>query len=420
MRERITHMSKGTMAQKLLPAAVATLGACGLIAGQASAAAAHRRPMQVSAQQQLSMLTNKQVGSTVPQNGDTNPYGVAVVPFSSGKLVAGDILVANFNNSAGNAGAGTTIVEVDPHTGQTSLFYQGTKTVVGPVGVAINPLNDIVWVGDFGPANAGSVYDGAGANVDAISPAGSLLTTYNNQSTSTGILSGVWGLTASEVNGHVSFYWSNAGDGTTGTGGGTIWQLNPKAGVGGQPLASSYTLLGGGYGFANTPGTTATNTGGPEGMVYDPHNDTLYAADDVTNQIIAIKGVSTGSYNSTAIVSGGMLNSPQNITINPANGDLLVVNGAGNNDLLEYSPAGNLVATLNLQPNQGAGALFGLTATLTARHELAIYYTDDDTNTLWSLTGRVMVRGDQGQQGHGMMHGKHGHGHGHGKRAMSH
>lgn len=33
-----------------------------------------------------------QIASTVPTNGDLNPYGVAVIPISSGRLVAGDIL----------------------------------------------------------------------------------------------------------------------------------------------------------------------------------------------------------------------------------------------------------------------------------------------------------------------------------------
>jgi hypothetical protein len=39
---------------------------------------------------------------TVPANGDTNPYGVAFVPFGfpqGGPLNPGDILVSNFNNS---------------------------------------------------------------------------------------------------------------------------------------------------------------------------------------------------------------------------------------------------------------------------------------------------------------------------------
>src|SRR5215471_4398570 len=39
------------------------------------------------------------VSSTVPRNGDVNPYGVAVVQQSVGRLRAGDILISNFNDS---------------------------------------------------------------------------------------------------------------------------------------------------------------------------------------------------------------------------------------------------------------------------------------------------------------------------------
>jgi hypothetical protein len=45
--------------------------------------------------------------STVPGNGDVNPYGVAFVPkgvASGGKLHAGDVLVSNFNNSNNSQG----------------------------------------------------------------------------------------------------------------------------------------------------------------------------------------------------------------------------------------------------------------------------------------------------------------------------
>jgi hypothetical protein len=41
-----------------------------------------------------------QIASTVPVTGDVNPYGVAVVPASAGRLTAGDVLVSNFNDKA--------------------------------------------------------------------------------------------------------------------------------------------------------------------------------------------------------------------------------------------------------------------------------------------------------------------------------
>ncbi len=68
------------------------------------------------------------VGGTVPSNGDLNPYGIVTVSKTVGSLVAGNILISNFNNAGspptGNLqGTGTTIVQVTP-AGHLSLFAQ--------------------------------------------------------------------------------------------------------------------------------------------------------------------------------------------------------------------------------------------------------------------------------------------------------
>jgi hypothetical protein len=66
--------------------------------------------------------------STIPANGDLNPYGVAFVPPEfpdSSPLKPGDVLVSNFNSSGNTQGTGTTIVSISP-TGQQTLFFQGT------------------------------------------------------------------------------------------------------------------------------------------------------------------------------------------------------------------------------------------------------------------------------------------------------
>jgi hypothetical protein len=59
----------------------------------------------------------------VPGNGDVNPYGVAVVPRTEGRLRAGNVLVSNFNNAHNQQGTGTTIVEISPG-GKRTLFAQ--------------------------------------------------------------------------------------------------------------------------------------------------------------------------------------------------------------------------------------------------------------------------------------------------------
>ena len=54
--------------------------------------------------------------STVPANGDQNPYGVVFIPddfpIGAGPLKHGDILVSNFNNFKNLQGTGTTIVRI--------------------------------------------------------------------------------------------------------------------------------------------------------------------------------------------------------------------------------------------------------------------------------------------------------------------
>src|SRR5260370_13168303 len=70
-----------------------------------------------------------QTFSTVPANGDQNPYGVAFVPQDikpGGVLQPGDILVSNFNNSDNLQGTGTTIIRITP-SGERSVFFQGSK-----------------------------------------------------------------------------------------------------------------------------------------------------------------------------------------------------------------------------------------------------------------------------------------------------
>src|SRR5271165_1673197 len=97
------------------------------------------------------------VATTVPANGDQNPYGVAFAGpnFPSGGLLnPGDILVSNFNNSValGNLqGTGTTIVKINP-AGQTSLFFQGQSGL--GLSTALGVLNaGIVVVGNFPTTN---------------------------------------------------------------------------------------------------------------------------------------------------------------------------------------------------------------------------------------------------------------------------
>ena len=67
------------------------------------------------------------ISSTVPSNGDVNPYGLVRVANSVGLLREGHYLISNFNANTSLQpnlqGTGTTIVEVSPD-GKMTLFSQ--------------------------------------------------------------------------------------------------------------------------------------------------------------------------------------------------------------------------------------------------------------------------------------------------------
>ena len=78
------------------------------------------------------------IASTVPKNGDVNPYGLVVVPASVGRLVAGDALVSNFNNHRNLQGTGSTIVQIAP-SGSVSLWLLLDSRVVN-VPMSYHPI----------------------------------------------------------------------------------------------------------------------------------------------------------------------------------------------------------------------------------------------------------------------------------------
>src|ERR1035438_4934528 len=69
------------------------------------------------------------IASTVPGNGDINPYGIAIVPRSIGALVENSILISNFNNSNNLQGTGTTIDQISPQ-GHLTVFADITPASV--------------------------------------------------------------------------------------------------------------------------------------------------------------------------------------------------------------------------------------------------------------------------------------------------
>ena len=72
------------------------------------------------------------ITSTVPANGDVNPYGIVEVKQTAGNLQRGHILISNFNNRANQQGTGTTIMDVAPDGSITTFAEIDATKLPGP------------------------------------------------------------------------------------------------------------------------------------------------------------------------------------------------------------------------------------------------------------------------------------------------
>jgi hypothetical protein len=331
---------------------------------------------------QLHGLT--QVASTVPANGDVNPYGVAVVPASGGRLTAGDILVSNFNDKSNVQGTGTTLVEVSP-AGKTSVFANISALPAGqtcPGGIGLTTALGVLpggWV------VVGSLPTSHGGVLPALNPAGCLIV-LNDQGTVAETITnsdivGPWDLTVKASATSAEVFVSNALGGNTSTHDGvpvtgncTVVRLDLALSSGSPPKLVSSTVVGTGFPWrANKAALVLA----PTGLALSS-GGTLYVDDTMTDSVSAIPHALTRTSPVTAVGGtlsmGGALNAPLGMTIAP-NGDLIVVNGNDGN-AVEITPAGKQVATKTLIKN-GAGDLFGI---ITSGNRLII--ANDGTNAL--------------------------------------
>ncbi len=160
----------------------------------------------------FSVVTN--VASTVPANGDVNPYGITVVPQSGGRLVGGDTLVSNFNNSANLQGTGTTIVEVAPSGAVTTFAQLGAKppgACPGGVGLttalAVLPGGWVV-VGSLPTTDGTSATAEAGCLI-VLNDDGVPVETWSGNN-----INGPWDMTSVDVGGGAELFVANVLNGT--------------------------------------------------------------------------------------------------------------------------------------------------------------------------------------------------------------
>ncbi|MFJ4184040.1 hypothetical protein [Kitasatospora sp. NPDC089509] len=325
------------------------------------------------------------VASTVPANGDVNPYGTFTIRHSVGRLNRGNVLVSNFNNSTNLQGTGTTLVQVGPD-GTTSLFAQiDPAHLPGPCpgGIGLTTALTVLpggWVvvgslptldGTAATAQAGCllVLDSSGAVRETIAGDG---------------INGPWDMTAVSFGDRDELFVTNVLNGTVAGGGsvvnqGTVLRITLCRQGDEPPQRVATTRIGSGFGERSDPTALVV---GPTGVGLG-RDDTLFVADTVGNRITAIPDAlhRTGDTGTGAVVSsGGALNGPLGLAVAPG-GDVLTVN-AGDGNIVETTPTGEQVAVRTLDSSgtpPGAGALFGLAVDLDRN---AVYFVDDATNTL--------------------------------------
>jgi len=319
--------------------------------------------------------------STIPSsNGDLNPYGVAFVPAgfpSGGSIVAGDVLVSNFNASSNLEGTGTTIVSISP-TGTQTLF--ATSPLIGLTTALGVFSHGFVIVGNLPVSYPGGLSTPGQGSLQIFDRNGNLVTTLNDAS----LLDSPWDLTINDGGRTAQVFVSNLLSGT-------VTRLN-FAISGATVTLTSKTQIGSGFGHQIIPAIVGV---GPTGLAYDQASDVLYVASTADNEIFGIaeaaKRTTSAGTGFVVFADQSHLHGPLGLTLSP-NGHLITANGDGvnaggtQNDLVEFTKEGTLVATYQLDGGN-PGAAFGIAST-TCRGAIRFAAVDDDLNTLtiWTLS----------------------------------
>jgi hypothetical protein len=311
--------------------------------------------------------------STVPANGDLNPYGVAFVPigFPGGGVVhPGDILVSNFNNSTNAQGTGTTIVSVSPN-GQTSVFFQGTP----PLGLttALGVLKKgFVIVGNVPTTNGNNPQAGSLLVLDHT---GKVVATF----TDAALLDGPWDL-AIQDNGNSALVFVSC------VLNGTVTRLDLTLGSESVTL-NKETQIASGYLFA--PNAAALVVG-PTGLAYDPLADVLYVASTADNKIFAVTGAATATSSrgtgNVIFQDNTHLHGPLGLVLAPngnlisAQGDAINPDPAHPSEIVEFTKTGKFVTQFSI--DSAVGAAFGIAIAPVDTGAVDFAAVDDATNTL--------------------------------------
>jgi hypothetical protein len=326
----------------------------------------------------LKLLTKSVViGSTVDsKNGDKGPREISIVRCADCRtLTKGQLVVCNFENSAGAVAEGTTIEALDPQPGSSPTRFTQNDAIKGCDGDAITSVNQVYGAGlksgkviEFDNDGAkDKAYPGKGfadpfSDVDAL-PEAAFSPEYIFVGTTAGGLVSISG----------GFY----GDGVA-------------------------TEVAEGFGATKRLGW---GTLAPSGLQYARGLDTLYIVDGVTDTIVAFSHASYLLQPDEIIVqpggktfkcehpkvtcgslvySGSPLDAPVASTLLP-NGNLIVANTQGTaNTLVELTPQGQILDTKVVDTSSTQG-VFGLASAGTDDSNTVLFFTDTNSNEVIEL-----------------------------------
>jgi DNA-binding beta-propeller fold protein YncE len=331
------------------------------------------------------------LGSTVPDNGDQNPYAIVVAPVSAGKIQKDDVLVTNFNNSANLQGLGSTIVSWSPATKRFSLFAQIPRNLPQcPGGVGLGTAMTML--------KSGWVIVGSAPSTDgttATKGAGCLIV-LDAQGQVASVLAGPtvnmpWGNMATIDHGATAtIFVSNAGFGVGApdedapvVNQATVLRLDLAIAAGKPPVIAQQTVVGSGFGAQADKDVFLI---GPTGLALAADGSTLYVSDATGNRIMAIADAvtrTTSGGTGRLVTENGLMRRPLAMAMAP-NGHLLVMNGL-NGQVVEIDPlSGQQIYARWIDPNKaqsppGSGDLFGVAMTPAGN---GFYYVEDEVNML--------------------------------------
>jgi len=328
--------------------------------------------------------------STVPANGDQNPYAIVVAPVSSGSIAENDVLITNFNNDKNLQGGGTTIVDYNPSSKKLSLFAELPRHLPEcPGGIGLTTAMTMLksgWViAGSAPSEDGTTVtkgDGCLVILDSNGKLAGTLTSPN--------INAPWGNMAVIDHGeNAVLFVSNVGFGIGAPADepapvrqANVLRIELSIPEGQKPRVVKETVVASGLSAQADKDVFLI---GPTGLQIG-QDDTLFVSDAIGNRIVAIDHASTRAESAgtgRVLTKDGFLQRPLAMTAAP-NGNLLVTN-AQNGQVVEIDPAeGKQVSAIWVDKNKaqtppGSGDLFGIAIVPSGK---GFYYVKDEMNTL--------------------------------------